>query len=140
MFDAATGAVRWSTTLVDWSETTYQDGAVRRKARPTIDARMTAAETALGELGFGPTETEGGPDETSFPHAHLAVTSSRDSGTARVVHKNHVLVEFAIGGNLEGAWYVPKAHAVMISSHVAGGEGCQGNDPSYLEVFAVPPP
>jgi hypothetical protein len=148
VFDVATGARRATLPLVEWADTSPECEGTDRPVRgldpahaKAVTARVAAAQGLLRELGFSPARLEKsvgdhGSDDLRLPRAKLVVRTA--DVTAEVVRAGTVIARGAVLGNVDSAWLVPDAKAIVLGSGRAGSEGCEGSDPTMITVVPLP--
>lgn len=107
-------------------------------------ARAVAVQQALDNLGFSPAKLERGTEPTgafeakrisSLVHAKLGVVGK--DGSVRVLRKDTELGHATTLTRLDLAIYVEDARVMVIFSGRPGREGCEGTDPTQIDVIPI---
>jgi tetratricopeptide (TPR) repeat protein len=146
LHDATSGKLVAKAPLIKWDETLPEcsgDG-IKASARPAIAERAKLVQGILADLGFSPAAIERGTQPTgnygekrtsSFAKAKLGVVGK--DGLVRVLRKDTELGHASTLDQLLAAVLVTDLDTVVLTTGRAGREGCEGTDPTQVDIIKL---
>jgi len=146
LHDATTGKLVAKAPLIKWDDTLPECGGdgIKPSAKSAIAARAKVVQGILGDLGFSPAQIERGTEPTgtygekrtsSFAKAKLGIVGK--DGLVRVLRKDTELGQASTLEQLLAAVFVADVNAVVLTTGRAGREGCEGSDPTQIDVIKL---